>query len=481
MNSAVERFRTVRQPPLWLYPLLSVATPLVFAAVFPVGIDTLPNVALEGLYLAVAVAIAVPIRRLGIDVLEFGWLLFLWGRYVDFLDELFVEPEPVVEPYLSGLVMVVSFSILLAGAYVLLMEYREQVGTLEARNEELELKNAAMEEAPIGVTIADMRQDDEPLVVVNEGFARLTGYDVEGTLGTNCRFLQGEGTDEEPVARMRRAIDAGEPVQETIRNYRKDGTPFWNQITLAPLERNGEIPYYVGFQQDVTDRMEYEQQLQDQRDSLHLLSQIVRHDIRNDLHVIKGYVDLLEEYVTDDGEEMLGTVGTQTEHAIDLTTTAKELSDTMLSDERELEPTALADSLGGQVEAVRSAHEEATVELRGQVPEVTIAADGMLDSVFRNLLTNAIQHNTAGVPEIAVSAERQDGTVRVRVADNGPGVPAERKDEIFGRGAKGTDSGGAGIGTYLVETLVARYGGDVWVEDNEPRGAVFVVELPVTG
>ena len=175
---------------------------------------------------------------------------------------------------------------------------------------------------------------------------------------------------------MRRAIDAGEPVRETIRNYRRDGTPFWNQITLAPLERNGEIPYYVGFQQDVTDRMEYEQQLQDQRDSLHLLSQIVRHDIRNDLHVIKGYVDLLEEYVTDDGEELLGTV-------------------------------------------------------------------------------------------------------RVRVADNGPGVPAERKDEIFGRGAKGTDSGGTGIGTYLVETLVTRYGGDVWVEDNEPQGAVFVVELPV--
>ena len=479
MNSAVERVRTVRQPPLWLYPLLSVATPLVFAAVFPVGLDTLPNVALEGLYLAVAVVIAVPIRRLGIGVLEFGWLLFLWGRYVDFLDELFVEPEPIVEPYLSGLVMVVSFSVLLAGAYVLLMEYREQVDTPEARNEELELKNAAIEEAPIGVTVADMRQDDEPLVVVNEGFARLTGYDVESTLGTNCRFLQGKDTDEESVARMRRAIDAGEPVRETIRNYRRDGTPFWNQITLAPLERNGEIPYYVGFQQDVTDRMEYEQQLQDQRDSLHLLSQIVRHDIRNDLHVIRGYVDLLEEYVTDDGEELLGTVSTQTEHAIGLTTTAKELSDTMLSDERELEPTALADSLGGQVEAVRSAHEEATVELRGQVPEATVAADGMLDSVFRNLLTNAIQHNTADVPAVTVSAERQDGTVRVRVADNGPGVPAERKDEIFGRGAKGTDSGGTGIGTYLVETLVARYGGDVWVEDNEPRGAVFVVELPV--
>jgi PAS domain S-box-containing protein len=479
MESAVERFRTVRQPPLWLYPLLVVATPLAFAAAFPVGLDVPPEIVLEGTYLAVAVAVAVPIRRLEIGVLELGWMLFLFGRYVDFLDELFVESEPLVEPYLSGLLVVVSFSVLLAGAYALLTEYREQLDALDARNEELELKNAAIEEAPIGVTVADMRRDDEPLVVVNDGFARLTGYEVERTLGTNCRFLQGEGTSEESVARMRRAIDDGEPVQETIRNYRKDGTPFWNQITLAPLERDGEIPHYVGFQQDVTDRVEYERQLQDQRDDLYLLSQLVRHDIRNDLHVIKGYVDLLDEYVVDDGEELLEPVEEQTEHAIELTTTARELGDTMLNDERELEPTALAGSLGGQVEAVRSAHEEAAVELRGPIPEVTVAADGMLDSVFRNLLKNAIQHNTADVPEVIISTEERNGTVRVRVADDGPGVPAERKEEIFGRGEKGTESGGTGIGTYLVGTLVTRYGGDVWVEDNEPRGAVFVVELPI--
>ena len=225
MESAVERFRTVRQPPLWLYPLLVVATPLALAAAFPVGLDVPPEIILEGTYLAVAVAVVVPIRRLGIGVLEFGWMLFLFGRYVDFLDELFVGSEPLVEPYLSGLLAVVSFSVLLAGAYALLTEYREQLDALDARNEELELRNAAIEEAPIGVTVADMRRDDEPLVIVNDGFARLTGYEVERTLGTNCRFLQGEGTSEESVARMRRAIDDGEPVQETIaRRIRATGS-----------------------------------------------------------------------------------------------------------------------------------------------------------------------------------------------------------------------------------------------------------------
>ena len=170
--------------------------------------------------------IGVPIRRLGIGVLESGWLVFLLGRYVDFLDELFVEPEPLVEPLLSGLLMVVSFSILAAGSFLLLEERRERSDRLEARNEDLELTNTAIEDAPIRITIADMTQGDEPLVRVNDGFERLTGYAADETVGRNCRFLQGEETREEPVRRMRETIEAGESVQVTLRNYRRDGTPF---------------------------------------------------------------------------------------------------------------------------------------------------------------------------------------------------------------------------------------------------------------
>jgi len=102
----------------------------------------------------------------------------------------------------------------------------------------------------------------------------------------------------------------------------------------------------------------------------------------------------------------------------------------------------------------------------------------MLHSIFRNLLTNAVQHNDREVPTVTVSASERDETVVVRVADDGPGVSDEQKDEIFAKGTKGGESAGTGLGLYLVETLVDTYGGSVHVEDNEPRGAVFVVELP---
>jgi len=67
----------------------------------------------------------------------------------------------------------------------------------------------------------------------------------------------------------------------------------------------------------------------------------------------------------------------------------------------------------------------------------------------------------------------------VSIADNGPGIADTHKEQIFQEGQKGLESGGTGIGLYLVNTLVDRYGGDVWVEDNEPTGSVFVVELPL--
>lgn len=116
----------------------------------------------------------------------------------------------------------------------------------------------AIDEAPIGITIADARQPDEPLIYLNDAFERLTGYPEEETVGVNCRFLQGENTEDEPVAAMREAIANEEPVSVELRNYRKDGTEFWNKVDIAPIREEGETTHFVGFQTDVTARKEAE-------------------------------------------------------------------------------------------------------------------------------------------------------------------------------------------------------------------------------
>ena len=101
--------------------------------------------------------------------------------------------------------------------------------------------------------ITDPRQSDNPVVFTNNSFCRLTGYAREEILGRNCRFLQGPETNRETVARIRAAVSAVEPIEIDIRNHRKDGTPFWNRLLLAPVhDQAGELAYFFASQVDVT-------------------------------------------------------------------------------------------------------------------------------------------------------------------------------------------------------------------------------------
>jgi signal transduction histidine kinase len=218
--------------------------------------------------------------------------------------------------------------------------------------------------------------------------------------------------------------------------------------------------------------------LEEQRDDLRLLNQVMRHDIRNDLQLIGAYAELLEGHVDEEGEEYLQVIREHTESATDLTTTARDLAQVLLEPEAETRSVSIDRVLDQQIEEIRSGYPGAVIAVEGAIPDAEVVGNDMLGSVFRNLLSNAIQHNDKSLPEVTVSATEADGTVEVRIADNGPGISDDQKDEIFGKGEKGLESSGAGIGLYLVESLVDTYGGEVRVEDNDPEGAVFVVSLP---
>ncbi|WP_324665795.1 sensor histidine kinase [Haloarcula sediminis] len=123
------------------------------------------------------------------------------------------------------------------------------------------LQDRAMDAAPIGITISDPSQPDNPLIYVNDGFLEHTGYSREDVIGRNCRFLQGEQTREQPVAAMRAAIAAEEPVSVELRNYRKDGSLFWNHVTIVPIrDESGTVTNFLGYQRDITDAKLHEQE-----------------------------------------------------------------------------------------------------------------------------------------------------------------------------------------------------------------------------
>ena len=230
---------------------------------------------------------------------------------------------------------------------------------------------------------------------------------------------------------------------------------------------------------EITAQKQYELQIEQQRDDLETLNQVLRHDIRNDLQLITAYGDILDdECETEDKQQYINIINKSADHAVELTQTARELSEVMLSDSVEEQRVNLQTILTDEVTEVQASYPSATLEFGTEIPSVTLAANDMISSVFRNLVKNAVQHNDKEVAEVIVSATDHEDTVTVTIADNGPGVHDSQKETVFGKGERGLDSSGTGIGLHLVNTLVSIHNGDVWIEDNEPEGAIFSVELP---
>jgi PAS domain S-box-containing protein len=137
------------------------------------------------------------------------------------------------------------------------------------RQRELQLLQQAFDDANVPITLADPSDEENPLVYVNDAFERVTGYPPEKALGRNCRFLQGDGTDPEKITALRDAIDSQEPITVELRNYRKDGTEFWNRLTVTPIyDDRGQLVRYLGTQEDITERKEREQKLNAERRSI---------------------------------------------------------------------------------------------------------------------------------------------------------------------------------------------------------------------
>ena len=145
----------------------------------------------------------------------------------------------------------------------------------EARRaeEELRLKDRALAASPNGVVITDPNGPDDPIVYVNPAFVEVTGYPAAEALGRNCRFLQGEDRDQPQLDELRAAIREGETRRVVLRNYRRDGSLFYNELTVSPvLDEGGRTVRLVGVLNDVTERRRVEDALRVQAEASEILA-----------------------------------------------------------------------------------------------------------------------------------------------------------------------------------------------------------------
>jgi PAS domain S-box-containing protein len=215
------------------------------------------------------------------------------------------EPVTVADPEADGqrrLVWVTGFP--LSGVPSLtgqaLVTFFEMAGAQEAGDGAAAdalhaMRDRAVIATDISFTITDPRQPDNPLVWVNPAFTRMTGYEFDESVGGNCRFLQGRGTDESAIQSIRDALAEERPITLTLLNYRKDGTAFWNELSISPvLDADGAVIHFVGVQADVTARVQMEQS----REAAYRAEQQARHEAeeaRAEAEVAQMQMTLLAE------------------------------------------------------------------------------------------------------------------------------------------------------------------------------------------
>jgi diguanylate cyclase (GGDEF)-like protein/PAS domain S-box-containing protein len=138
-----------------------------------------------------------------------------------------------------------------------------------------------VESSPEGVVLVDAQNPDHPVIYANPGFQALTGYSADELLGRNLRLLQGDDRDQDGRQRLREALGRGESCRVLLRNYRKDGTVFWNEMTVSPLlGADGRVTHFAGHHRDAGERLRIDPKLS--RDSLSGAHQPTAVAIRDD-------------------------------------------------------------------------------------------------------------------------------------------------------------------------------------------------------
>lgn len=366
---------------------------------------------------------------------------------------------------------------------------------------ELQLLHRAISASNNGITISDMRRADRPLIFVNRAFTQMTGYSSEDSLDRNCRFLQGSDTGQPEIQVLRDAIAAGGEATVLLRNYRKTGEPFCNELSISPVrDGSGALTHYIGVQHDVSVREAAALEIQSlntqltqkslelriRNEALASFSNSASHDLRAPLAAIQGFVSMLGRDVS-----LAGSV--RAKHYLSRinanTLQMGELIEALLNLGKAAAGTLNLVSCDVSAMAVNLlalyAERDATrvVKVRVQEGLFVMADRPLFERVMENLLSNAWKFTRKTVDVfIEVGSEvGQDGAAVLYVRDNGAGFDMARSDKLFGTFSRLhslTEFEGTGIGLALVRRVLQRHGGAIWAQSKPEEGSTFFFRLP---
>ncbi len=379
--------------------------------------------------------------------------------------------------------------------------------------EVLRLRDRAISASSNGLVISDPKLPDNPLIYVNPAFEEMTGYTAEEALGRNCRFLQGEDGDQEAIAVLREAIREGRDHTVVLRNYKKDGTLFWNELSVSPVRNErGDLTHFVGVQNDITLRKRAEEEIRRFNETLERrveertaqLEEATRaadaanraksdflanmsHEIRTPMNGVIGMTELLlNTRLTEEQHEYAETLRNSGESLLFIINDILDISK-IEAGAMSLEKIAfdLRTELEEALHALAERAHDKRLELTGFVDlDMPTALKGdpfRLRQILTNLIGNAIKFTEEGEVSLHIElAEETDDAVlaRFEVSDTGIGMTDEQRGRLFEAFTQADTSttrryGGTGLGLAISKQLIELMGGEVWVESTPGEGSTF--------
>jgi PAS domain S-box-containing protein len=377
--------------------------------------------------------------------------------------------------------------------------------------EQTRLSQAVLDSNNDSVLVTNAAQE---IVYVNPRFSETFGYAPSEVMGQTPRMLQGPMTQRDRLDRIKDALMSQIPVREELINYRKDGTPFWIELSISPvLDNHNRLTHFIGIEQNITDRkmleMQREQMLQKAEEQADLeratadrLREIDRlksdflasmsHELRTPLNSIIGYSEVILDGI--DGElpepaaEDVQAIHDSGQHLLALINDILDLAKIEAGRmELDLEPTPL-DLVIEEIQRITKVLiKSKPVELYFDIPSEFpwLYADRVrLRQILNNLVSNAIKFTERG--EVAVKAEVQDekGIALITVRDTGIGISADNYALIFEQfrqvdSGSTRKAGGTGLGLPITRRLVEMHGGEIWLESELGKGSTFSFTIPL--
>jgi two-component system, cell cycle sensor histidine kinase and response regulator CckA len=360
--------------------------------------------------------------------------------------------------------------------------------------ETLRLRDRALGAINQGILITDSGQTGDPIIYVNPAFERITGYCAEEVVGRDFRFLQGQNSDRQMARDMRSAMEEHRNFSGMILNYRKDGSEFWNEITLAPVaDDRREVTHFVGTHADVTKRVELEAQLR-QAQKMEAVGQLtggIAHDFNNLLTVIIGNAEGLTQELAQHS-----VLKNTAELVLAAAERGAELTQRLLTFGRRQtlrpEPIDLNGAVRSMLDLLRRTIGEQialTVNLANELPSAFVDRS-LLETALLNLVINARdampRGGTLSISTRAVKFARQAAVglepghySEIAVTDTGFGMSTDVKQRAFEPFFTTKPVGkGSGLGLAMVYGFAKQSGGHVLIESEPGRGTSIRVALP---